>query len=556
MITLGVDIGKSSIKVAEVEGHPKGFSFKRFLEFPLSNDPTKDKKIEIIDHLRNLAAQYDSNQVQFVFGIAQEKITQRYLTFPFRERHKILKIVPFELEDDIPLTFADSIFEAKVIRYKRKITEVLALATLKENVQESIDLIRDGSCSASILSGQSLALSNLLEKWYIPPPEVVDAGGLNEPHGNDEEQILAERPGEILIDLGHSGSRVLFYEEGRLIAIRNLDWGGQNVIQGLASKYSLNPVQARKEMEKKAFILLDKENAQKDQIVFSEAIESSMAPLVNQLRLALFEVQSQFHLTWVRAHILGGPAQIKGLSPFLTRKLEIPFNLFHHFQLLNDLRFDADPRIEMVSGTALGLALEGLRKPRNPAINFLKGEFAIKSKSLEQLWEKWAYTAQLSLVALVAFFIYASLRVSFMEEAIVEAESVLKKQAQSIANKRGSEASPSKLRRFLSQHQKEVRALDQAKKLIHMKTPLDIVNQLSQELPANAKLEVKNLFIDEDFLEVHGDVQSSSQVSKIQMALKTMSSDNKVTRVNSKVRPAPGKAPFSYRIRIQRTGEG
>ncbi|HAG91568.1 MAG TPA: hypothetical protein DCL41_06835 [Bdellovibrionales bacterium] len=557
MITLGIDIGKSSVKVAEIESLPKGYAFKRFLEFPLSNDPTKDKKIEIIDHLRNLVAQYHSTPVQLVFAIDQDQITQRFMTFPFRERHKILKIIPFELEDDVPMTFADSIFDAKVIRYNKKTAEVLALATLKENVQDRLDLIRDGGCSASVISGQALALSNLLEKWYLPPPEQgsEDTPDLSDQDSEEVTHILKERSGEILLDLGHSGSRALFYDEGRLVAIRNLDWGGQNVAQALASKYSLNPVQARKEMEKKSFILLDKEKAQKDQILFSDTIEEAMNPLVNQLRLALFEVQSQFHLNWVRAHVLGGPAQIKGLTPFLTRKLEIPFNLFHHFQLISHLQFEADPRTEMISGTALGLALEGLRKPRNPAINFLKGEFAVKSQSLEQFWDKWAYSLQLLGVAFVAFFVYASLRVSYVDEAVFQADSVLKDQAKNIANKRGAEASPSRLRRFLSQHKKEVRALEQARKLIHLETPLDVINRLSQELPTNVGLEVKDLFIDEDFVELHGDVNSPAAVNQVQLALKSLSSDNKVTNVRAKVAPSPGRSGFSYRIRIQRMGE-
>lgn len=554
MISIGVDIGRSSIKVAEVESLTRGFAFKRFLELPLSNDPTKDKKIEIIDHLRNLAAQYSQSEVQFVFGLPQEMVSQRFLSFPFRERHKILKIVPFELEDDVPMNLGDSIFDAKIVRYRKKFADVLALAALKEDIQDQLDLIRDGGCPVSVLSAQGLALSNLMEKWYLPPPE-AEGSSLAISADEEETQISAEKSGEILLDLGHTSSRVLFYEEGLLVAIRNIDWGGQSVSQALASKYSLNPLQARKEMEKKAFILLDKERAQSDQITFSETIESSLQPLVNQLRLSLLEVQSQFHLKWIRAHLVGGPSQIKGLGPYLTRQLEIPFNNFHHFQLLSDVRFEADGAQEMVCATSLGLALEGLKKPRNPAVNFLRGEFAVQSKALQQLWERWSYTATLCGVAFVAFFIYSSLRVSFMDEAVLESDVVLKRQAQTIANKRGAEASPSRLRRFLNQHKKEVQARDRARQLMNLKTPLDFVNALSQDLPSGAGLEIKHLFISEDFLEVHGDVNSKPVVAQVQSVLKSLSQNNQVTPVRLKTPVDSGKVGFSYRIRIDRRGD-
>lgn len=555
MISLGIDIGRSSIKVVEVESLTRGFAFKRFIELPLSNDPTKDKKIEIIDHLRNLSAQYSQTHAQFVFGLPQEQLSSRFLNFPFRERHKILKIVPFELEDDIPMNFSDSIFEAKIIRYNKKSADVMAFAALKEDIQAQLDLVRDGGCSLSLLSAQGVALSNLMEKWYLPPPEVQGFSPVENHESGQDQEIKTEKPGEMLLDLGHQNSRVLFYEEGHLVAIRNLDWGAQNISRHLAVKYSLNPLQARKEMEKKAFILLDKETAQKDHVVFSEAIEEALEPLINQLRLSALEVQSQFKLKWVRAHLVGAPAQIKGLGPYLTRYLEVPFNLFHHFQLLSDIRFDVDLQKEMACATALGLAIEGLKKPRNPALNFLKGDFAVQSKAFQQFVEKWSYTLTLCAVAFVAFFIYSSLRVSFSDEASLESETILKRQAQTIANKRGSEASPSRLRRFLDQHKREVVARKKARQLLHLKTPLDLINVLSQDLPAGARLEVKHLYISEDFLEVHGDVDSRRSVSQVQSVLKNLSRDNKVTSVRSKVPTPPGKSGFSYRIRIHRLGE-
>ncbi len=341
-----------------------------------------------------------------------------------------------------------------------------------------------------------------------------------------------------------------------MIAVRNLDWGAQMITNALASKYSLNPVQARKEMEKKAFILLDKERAQKDQVIFSDTIVSALLPLTDALRLALLEVQSQFKIKWVRAHLVGGGAQVKGLGPFLTQKLEVPFNLFHHFQLLSDIRFEQDAQKEMVCATALGLALEGLKKPRNPAVNFLRGEFAIQSKTLQQLWERWAYTAKLCAVAFVAFMVYASLRQSLMDNAVIESEIVLKQQAQTIANKRGAEASPSRLRKFLSQHQKEVRARGKARELMNLKSPLDFINSLSQDLPSSAGLEVKNLFIDEDFLEIHGDVRSKAFANQVESVLKSLSQDNRVTPVRIKTPVTIGKTGFSYRVRINRKGEG
>ncbi len=72
MISVGIDIGRSSVKVAEAEAVARSFVVKRFIEYPLSLDPNKDKKIEVIDILRNLVPQYNTEQTKFVFCVRQE----------------------------------------------------------------------------------------------------------------------------------------------------------------------------------------------------------------------------------------------------------------------------------------------------------------------------------------------------------------------------------------------------------------------------------------------------------------------------------------------------
>ena len=95
MRSLGIDIGHFSVKIAEVEAANKSFTLTRLDEFPLSTDPTKDTDIEVLDILRNLAQQYDSAHTTFVFSLPQEQVVLRNREFPFRERHKILKSIPF-----------------------------------------------------------------------------------------------------------------------------------------------------------------------------------------------------------------------------------------------------------------------------------------------------------------------------------------------------------------------------------------------------------------------------------------------------------------------------
>src|SRR3954471_5369719 len=104
MISIGVDIGSYSIKIAEVESTSRSYVIRRVQEFPLSLDLTKDRKIEIIDTLRTLFEQFDSDKMHFVFSVAQKSVSARLVQFPFREKFKIQRAVASQLEDDLPFS--------------------------------------------------------------------------------------------------------------------------------------------------------------------------------------------------------------------------------------------------------------------------------------------------------------------------------------------------------------------------------------------------------------------------------------------------------------------
>ena len=64
------------------------------------------------------------------------------------------------------------------------------------------------------------------------------------------------------------------------------------------------------------------------------------------------------------------------------QKIEIPFSRLNILTRLQNVRVAVSENAGFVVGTAIGLALEGLRKPKNPAINFLKDDFAKQSQTL------------------------------------------------------------------------------------------------------------------------------------------------------------------------------
>ena len=353
MISLGIDIGSYGIRVAEVEALNKGYRINRFLKIPLSIDPNKDKEIEILDALRNLAQEYDPSTTKFVLGVHQNQVTVRRLNFPFKERHKIIKSLPFELEDDIPISQENAVFNAKVIEYIGNTTEVLAIACPSEVVEKIIQLSLDCNFPLDIIGINNLAIANLFTSWYEAPPTT---------EGTVEETQEVVAPAEIIIDIGHSISNLIVLKNGQVIEVRDFDWGGNDVAKALATLKSKHFTEAVREIENSDLLLLNHDIATEDQIKTSDCIKLEINKFTKQLKLVLLELKSLYNLNYVKGTLVGGFSSLKNIAPYLTQKTEIPFKKIDIRTLVPNAQNVMTTNEGLIATTAIGLAIEALKK--------------------------------------------------------------------------------------------------------------------------------------------------------------------------------------------------
>lgn len=547
MLCVGIDIGTFSIKVADVEPTSKSYVIRRIQEFPLSVDLTKDRKIEIIDTLRTLFQQYDLERTQFVFGLPQKHVSARLLNFPFRERFKVQKAIVSLLEDELPFSQEDAIFDVKIVRYLGKGADVLAMAVPKDRIGELIDLAHDCGVNPALVSADGLALGNLFERWDQPPPEGLAVTA----------EIPGPRTADMVLNIGHVSTELLVYNEGLLLGVRHIDWGAKNIADAIGQKYGLNYLQGLRELQTKGFILLDKASGTREQAAFSQVIEGALENLVSDMRLKMLELQSEFNLQWTKGMLVGGGAQLKNLGAFLTQHFQIPFNRFKQFDA-QAVSFDSNPHLEIVSNVAVGLAIEGLRRPRNPATNFMKDEFAQQSRVFEAIWEKWGYTAQLCGAAFMILLVYSVVRDGMTASLMEQSDEVLRKQAQDIAGIRRTQATPARINSFIKNQENLERARKQAEKVERINSPLDILERISASVPPRERimLEIKRFTVDNETAEIHGFTASNSDRDIILKALQRVARDGKADSVTVRIPVPAGRVGFAYKFNVNRFSGG
>lgn len=548
MKSIGIDIGTYSVKVAEINASQKGFNVSKVFEKELPQTPGTDSHLEVIEFLRNLFSEYDPAQTTFIMPLRQEQVSHRLKNFPFSERQKILKSLPFELEEEIPFPAENAIFDAKITKLIGSQSEVLALIAQKSRVSSAIQLAQDSGIELQILTSECGGFSNLFEKWNEPITQ--------EPGGSIQfdDTLKPERRVALAMNIGHTHSIISVLENNRTIATRSLLWGCKNVIDAVAKKYELPFIEALNEVKTKAFILTSKQGASFDQVTFSDTIAKSAREMTRDLQLTILELKSELNALVTKIELSGGGSLILNLNAFMTQQLEIPVNRVALLDQFPNLGFERTTKADACYSLSVGLALEGLRKPRNPATNFLKQEFANRKDGFKQYWERWGVSTQIAAATLVLFFVYSSLRESFSVELVDVADLVIVDQAKKVAKLPKKQANENGVKKYIKENKKRAQELKTLAQLTHVNSSMEILKRVSDQAPPAGRttLDVVHFKVTDQNVRVEGYTASPLEVTQLAKALESVSIDGKVNIRTASIRSRPNKTTFAFEFRVDR----
>ena len=547
MKSIGIDIGTSSIKLVEVNSTSKGVQVLSFTEHLLGQNPAHDPELEVLEFLQAAALRFDAGQTKVVMGMRQEQVSVRLKNFPFTDRLKILKSLPFELEEDLPFSTETAIYEERSVRFMGNTAEVLACATPKHRIAELIEKYGKAGLTIDLLTAEGLAFSTTYERWWEPIPQGPSLPMALEGAPTDIRQL------RLVIQMGHTHCLVTAFEDNHVVAVRSILWGGKSIADALSRKYEIPYVEALREMRTKAFILPNKDGASYDQIVFSDTISSQVREFSKELKLSILELETELNGKIMGAEVTGGLAGILHLGPFMTQLIEVPVNVSSPL-VAYATHFEKTQAIENSIGTALGLALEGLRKPRNPALQFLRGEFAPQNENWQVFWETWGQTLKVASALVLVFFAYTFIRDSLAGSLVESTQEAIKEDAKVIAHLPAKQANEAGVKKYIREKRLRAQELKALEGLSHMNSALEILRKISDAAPARSgiNLNIKFLKIEDQSVTLEGTVGNAQDRSQLQKGLGLISKNGKVMTRDSG--PAPGVLgiPFAFSFPVDR----
>ncbi len=541
MRSIGIDIGTLSIKVADVELSGRSVILREFLEIPYSLDVSQDKRIEILSALNRIASSYDPHQAKFVVAVSQDRVSTRHKNFPFREKVKILKSLPFELEDEIPFDQDKSIFDAKILMFRGTSADVIACATPKKYVEDLVSLTNEGGLDPDVVSTDGFALTNLFTNWWGAPPE---------------QEVAGETTGvDLYLHLGHSKTILMVLQNNVLLETRSIKMGGLEIVKAIQKTYEISYAEALKGLQEKGFVLTKNDGASKDQVTFSNAIVKALGPLINEIKKTIVEIESEHAVSFQSAQLLGGVSHLVNIGPYLSQKLGIVCNPISH--LNSSIKVYAAQTNELMknSAVAIGLAIEGLKKPKNPAINFRKGELAKAGANATVFWKKWKTTIQYVSAALVLFMIYSYGREMLALSLVDKADTTLSTVARSPAvGLRGAQARPGAIRTYLREKKKEISDYQKLSDLKEITSPLDIINKISSTLPQrrNLPVDIRQFSVQSETVTMQGEISSQDQLNTMKSLLRNLATDKKLQELPPNLTSTDGRLVFHLSFRVNR----
>lgn len=310
----GMDIGSSSIKIAQVE--PKGdrFSLVSFGLMPLSKDIQLNQVSvdvsPVVEVVKKLVKELKLNTKSVAISLPENQIYTRIVQMPSMTDAELSSALQFQIEQFVPLPAGE--------------------ITVKHTVVAQTKM--EGKSLMDVLI---VAAPNFLIDRYV---QIVDQSGL-ELIAIDTELLSCARslvgtsqdsPGAIIVNMGYQSTDIALIRSGNMIVTRSIATGGLAITRTIASELDLDPKQA--EEYKKAYGL---DETKLGGSVF-KVVKPVLDILISEIKKVVANSQTVISESPVRRLIIvGGASLLPGLVPYIASQIQVEVETGNPFQIVD-----------------------------------------------------------------------------------------------------------------------------------------------------------------------------------------------------------------------------
>lgn len=539
---LGLDLGSYSIKAIEILNTFKTYKVTAFHEVVIPEIDGLEPRAVGTTAIRQLFSENEIDADRTYTAMLGLHVSMRVLQLHNVKKRNIPAVVQNELESQAPFSIDDTVIDQQILDSREGSTTVLAVMCLKDHIEAYLSGLKDCNIEPKVIDVDYLSFMNLL------PFLDFDATSGDETKKKDDE--VGAR---LILDIGHAKTSIVLFNDGRLVSARTVRLGGRFFSEYLQKSLNVSFNEAQRLKHAVSMIDLGKRTGlsaslSKEEQLVCRNLGIAANELVKELIRTLHSFKAHERVVPSSIILTGGSAVIRNLPEYLEEVLEIP---------VRTMSFDRerlhieDPTISATPGIAQALAigLRGVPGKTHSQINLRKGELALVGSYdtvIKQISNISLLVASL-LVCLIGSFalrwwLYGkqidALRTEFRNEVI----RIVGQEPRQLRNIAAETNWPLKSYstsaiKFINEEIANRRAVIAEYASRKSAYPLRVLNDLSQAIPADVKIDVTNFYIQGKNLNLEGETDSFANSEKLLGILRSATFLTNVERKSQENKP-------------------
>ena len=334
---VGIDIGSSSIKLAEMDVGRGGATLKRFAFYPLPPEAIRSGEItdvgSVVGCITALLKQSKCKRKQVATGMWGPSVIVKKISMPRMEPKLVAEQIRWEAEQYIPFDINEITLDHAILKGggAGESMDVLIVAAKQEHVFRVLESVEGTGLKVSVVDISGFALANCFEMNYGALPGTV-----------------------AVLDIGAGSTNVVIVADGQVVFSRDLDVGGVFHTNEIAKVMGVSPLEAE---------------ALKVSACMGQAVPAEITGILSNINETVAEeIRNAFEFFKATAgesvsqlYVSGGSIFIPGLVELVGRVTGFPVDVFDPFRKIKYDRkaFSSEymAQIKSICAVSMGLGL-------------------------------------------------------------------------------------------------------------------------------------------------------------------------------------------------------
>lgn len=340
---VGLDIGSSSVKAVELNRKGNALQLVNLGVENLQPDTIVDGQIMELNNVANVITsiftEHQIKTTRVAAGVSGHSVIVKNIVLPQMSEDELQESFSWHAEEHIPFDISDVNLDYQVTSSSTDALNVLMAACKSDKIANVKQAIQLAGKQPVVIDVDAFALQNCYEVNYQPKAGEVVA----------------------LLNIGSSTMNINILNGARSVFARDASVGGNQYTSLLQRELGLTYEQA--EAAKRGYALPDGVEARPIQPII-ETVSDILALEIRKTMDFYRATAEESEEAIQKILIAGGGSKLPGLPDYLSRRFEIPVEVFDPFRQIEvDVRkFDPDYMKEIVPDMAIavGLALRGV----------------------------------------------------------------------------------------------------------------------------------------------------------------------------------------------------